>query len=142
MANQHGRSLKLYLEPGIASFLPLSDILLSTSRSMVELPISSEDPWSTYMQEVYSSRRAPQPLGTVVFEEIEEKARQKLKDHPSVLQWLSKGSKLVSLISRSRRLPVRLWKRRYQFNPSCKSTCLSEVWDYSSYASERDPSQP
>lgn len=34
------------------------------------------------MVEVYNSRRPPQPLGTVVFEEIEEKAREKLKDYP------------------------------------------------------------
>lgn len=34
------------------------------------------------MLEVYGSRRPPQPLGTVIFEEIEEKARQKLKDYP------------------------------------------------------------
>lgn len=38
------------------------------------------------MLEVYGSRRPPQPLGTVIFEEIEEKARQKLKDYPGVLQ--------------------------------------------------------
>ncbi|TFK40480.1 oxidoreductase [Crucibulum laeve] len=38
------------------------------------------NPWSSYMLQLYISRKAPQPLGTVVFEEIEEKARQKLKD--------------------------------------------------------------
>ena len=32
------------------------------------------------MVEVYHGRRGPQPLGTVVFEEIEAKAREKLKD--------------------------------------------------------------
>jgi len=32
------------------------------------------------MLQVYLGRRGPQPLGTVVFEEIEEKAREKLKD--------------------------------------------------------------
>ena len=32
------------------------------------------------MVQVYYGRRGPQPLGTVVFEEIEEKARKKLKD--------------------------------------------------------------
>lgn len=34
------------------------------------------------MLEVYfGRRRGPQPLGTVVFEEIEAKAREKLKDY-------------------------------------------------------------
>ena len=33
------------------------------------------------MLEVYFNRRGPQPLGTVVFEEIEVKAREKLKDY-------------------------------------------------------------
>jgi hypothetical protein len=32
------------------------------------------------MMEIYHGRRGPQPLGTVVFEEIEAKAREKLKD--------------------------------------------------------------
>jgi len=50
---------------------------------MVERP---ENLWSTYMLELYTSRRPPQPLGTVVFEEIEEKAREKLKDYPGMLQ--------------------------------------------------------
>ncbi|KAF9003955.1 oxidoreductase [Cyathus striatus] len=40
-----------------------------------------ENPWRTYMAQVYTSRKGPEPLGTVVFEEIEEKARQKLKDY-------------------------------------------------------------
>ncbi|KAF8964275.1 oxidoreductase [Flammula alnicola] len=39
------------------------------------------NPWSSYMLDLYSSRAAPQPLGTVVFEEIEAKAREKLKDY-------------------------------------------------------------
>lgn len=38
--------------------------------------------WSSYMLGIYLSRKAPQPLGTVVFEEIEEKAKEKLKDYP------------------------------------------------------------
>ncbi|KAF8073589.1 oxidoreductase [Lyophyllum atratum] len=38
--------------------------------------------WSSYMLGIYISRKAPQPLGTVVFEEIEEKAKEKLKDYP------------------------------------------------------------
>ena len=36
--------------------------------------------WSSYILEVNHGRRGPQPLGTVVFEEIEAKAREKLKD--------------------------------------------------------------
>ena len=33
------------------------------------------------MVEIYVGRRGPQPLGTVIYEEIEELAREKLKDH-------------------------------------------------------------
>jgi len=40
---------------------------------------SGGNPWSSFMLEVYRGRRGPQPLGTVVFEEIGEKAREKLK---------------------------------------------------------------
>ena len=32
------------------------------------------------MVQIYHGRRGPQPLGTVVFEEIEAKAREKLKE--------------------------------------------------------------
>ncbi|KAF9568745.1 oxidoreductase [Agrocybe pediades] len=39
------------------------------------------NPWSSYMQEIYRSRRGPQPLGTVVFDEIEAKAKETLKDY-------------------------------------------------------------
>lgn len=42
---------------------------------------SGENPWSSYILEVYLGRRGPQPLGTVVFEEIEAKAREKLKNY-------------------------------------------------------------
>lgn len=34
------------------------------------------------MVEIYSGRKAPSPLGTVVFSEIEEKARETLKKYP------------------------------------------------------------
>ncbi|KAG6818951.1 hypothetical protein H0H93_016913 [Arthromyces matolae] len=38
--------------------------------------------WSSYGTGIYISRQPPKPLGTVVFEEIEQKAREKLKDYP------------------------------------------------------------
>ncbi|KAJ7051809.1 oxidoreductase [Mycena amicta] len=38
--------------------------------------------WSGYMLSVYQGRQGPGVLGTVVFEEIEEKAKEKLKDYP------------------------------------------------------------
>jgi len=34
------------------------------------------------MPGIYRSRQGPQPLGTVVFEDIEAKAKEKLKDYP------------------------------------------------------------
>ncbi|KAF5315223.1 hypothetical protein D9619_007250 [Psilocybe cf. subviscida] len=39
------------------------------------------NPWSTYMLELYSSRKAPQPLGTVSFDQIEAMAKEKLKEY-------------------------------------------------------------
>ena len=48
---------------------------------MALIPGPANIQWSLYMAEIYSSRRGPQPLGTVIFEEIEEMAREKLKDH-------------------------------------------------------------
>jgi lactate 2-monooxygenase len=43
-------------------------------------PTIGGNPWSSYMVDIYRSRQAPQPLGTVIFEEIEAKAKEKLKD--------------------------------------------------------------
>jgi len=39
------------------------------------------NPWSSYMLDIYGGGHGPQPLGTVAFEEIEAKAREKLKDY-------------------------------------------------------------
>ncbi|THU82916.1 FMN-dependent alpha-hydroxy acid dehydrogenase [Dendrothele bispora CBS 962.96] len=38
--------------------------------------------WGKYMIQVYVGQKGPEPLGTVVFNEIEEKAKDKLKDYP------------------------------------------------------------
>ena len=46
-----------------------------------QIPESAKNPWRSYMTEIYLGRRGPQPLGTVINEEIEELAREKLKDH-------------------------------------------------------------
>jgi hypothetical protein len=45
-------------------------------------PSSNGNKWSQYMTEIYASRKKPQPLGTVVHDEIEIRARDKLKDYP------------------------------------------------------------
>ncbi|PPQ63602.1 hypothetical protein CVT24_004462 [Panaeolus cyanescens] len=42
--------------------------------------VDSTNPWGSYALQLYASRKAPQPLGTVLFEEIEAKAKEKLKD--------------------------------------------------------------
>jgi len=47
-------------------------------------PTAGGNPWSSYMLDLYRSRQAPQPLETVVFEEIEAKAKEKLKDYGGV----------------------------------------------------------
>ncbi|KAF7288985.1 Fmn dependent [Mycena indigotica] len=43
--------------------------------------------WSGYMLSVYAGRQGPGPLGTVVFEEIEAKAKEKLKDYPGAFMY-------------------------------------------------------
>lgn len=45
--------------------------------------------WGTYMREIYLNGKGPEPLGTVVFEEIEKKAIEKLKDLPGKISQLS-----------------------------------------------------
>ncbi|KAJ6584367.1 oxidoreductase [Mycena capillaripes] len=47
----------------------------------------TQSPWSGYMLGLYRSRKAPQPLGTVVFEEIEAKAKETLKDYPGAFMY-------------------------------------------------------
>ncbi|KAF5356689.1 hypothetical protein D9758_013753 [Tetrapyrgos nigripes] len=43
--------------------------------------------WGKYMLDIYIGQQGPQPLGTVVFEEIEEKAREKLKQWPGAFEY-------------------------------------------------------
>lgn len=50
-----------------------------SESSASKAPASTE--WGQYMTDIYKSRKPPSPLGTVVFAEIEEKAREVLKDH-------------------------------------------------------------
>lgn len=57
---------------------------------MAEIPSSLTQPngthppaWSTYMRECYASRNPP-PLGSVSVDEIEQAAREKLKEYPSM----------------------------------------------------------
>ncbi|KAJ7355646.1 oxidoreductase [Mycena albidolilacea] len=50
-------------------------------------PSDSFDPrthvWSSFIQSTYLTRQPPQPLGTILPDEIEAKAKEKLKDHPA-----------------------------------------------------------
>ncbi|KAJ6584361.1 oxidoreductase [Mycena capillaripes] len=48
---------------------------------------ATQSPWGGYMLSLYRSRKAPQPLGTVVFEEIEAKAKETLKDYPGAFMY-------------------------------------------------------
>ena len=50
-----------------------------------------EAKWGTYMPGIYFGRKAPYPLGTVLFDEIEEKARETLKNYPGTSQMLMLG---------------------------------------------------
>ena len=51
--------------------------------------------WESYMPSIYRSRQGPQPLGTVVFEEIEAKAEEKLKDYPGKYHRLRPKTKIA-----------------------------------------------
>ena len=75
------------------------------------------------MLQIYYSRRGPQPLGTVVFEEIEAKAHKKLKDQGSegafaVISLFFFLKKIESFILINRRFLVRWWKCWYKFHLS------------------------
>ncbi|KAJ7158350.1 oxidoreductase [Mycena crocata] len=48
---------------------------------------SARSPWSGYHLDIYRGKKGPQPLGTVVFEEIEAKAKEKLKDYPGAFMY-------------------------------------------------------
>ncbi|KAK7444335.1 hypothetical protein VKT23_015347 [Stygiomarasmius scandens] len=45
-------------------------------------PEAHQVPWGKYMISLYVGQKGPQPLGTVVFSEIEQKARKKLAAYP------------------------------------------------------------
>lgn len=51
---------------------------------MAKIDPKGSDLWSSYVSNIYASRQGPRPLGTVDFEEIKEKAREKLKDYPGM----------------------------------------------------------
>ncbi|KAJ7258761.1 oxidoreductase [Mycena haematopus] len=44
-------------------------------------------PWNGYMLNIYRGRKGVQPLGTVVFDEIEVKAKETLKDYPGAFMY-------------------------------------------------------
>ncbi|KAJ6455451.1 oxidoreductase [Mycena sanguinolenta] len=46
-----------------------------------------QSPWSGYMLNIYRGRKGVQPLGTVVFDEIEAKAKEALKDYPGAFMY-------------------------------------------------------
>jgi lactate 2-monooxygenase len=43
--------------------------------------------WATYMTDIYRSRKSPQPLGTVLFEEIEARAQDTLNRYHGKAQY-------------------------------------------------------
>lgn len=69
---------------GRGEFFPTQN--LSAERSFMSNQAGetkkSQSKWSSYTTEIYASRRPPQPLGTVVPEDIEKQAKEKLKDYP------------------------------------------------------------
>lgn len=65
--------------PSLSSGSVLEQSLMSEQASKL---VGTPNKWSAYAGEIYRSRKSPQPLGTVVFDEIEQQAREKLKDYP------------------------------------------------------------
>ncbi|KAJ7726536.1 oxidoreductase [Mycena metata] len=49
--------------------------------------LNVQSPWSSYSLGVYLGRKGTQPLGTVVFDEIEAKAKETLKDYPGAFMY-------------------------------------------------------
>lgn len=92
------------------------------------------NPWSSYMPDVYRGRIGPQPLGTVVFEEIEAKAKEKLKDHGGERSYTESCS---SLDDGARCLYVRWWKRWHQRDLSRQFEGFREVGDHPSDVGRR-----
>jgi hypothetical protein len=67
-----------------------------------------ENPWKAYMGELYFSRKPPQPLETVSYNDIEARAKEKLKDIPGEQQSpLRPKFALTDLSSLNRRLQLR-----------------------------------
>jgi hypothetical protein len=60
--------------------------IMSHLKPLLEL---NQVQWGKYMLDIYIGQQGPQPLGTVVFEEIEEKAREKLKQWPGAFYLIS-----------------------------------------------------
>jgi len=55
---------------------------MSELTPVLEAGTDGPQRWRSYMTKIYASRQPPAPLGTVNVQEIEEKAREVLKDHP------------------------------------------------------------
>lgn len=68
----------------------------------LDLPGAPNTHWSKYVQGIYISRQPPSPLGTVVFKEIEEKAKEKLKNYPGAFLYAG-GSAGTSATYRANR---------------------------------------
>ncbi|KAL1746235.1 FMN-dependent dehydrogenase [Schizophyllum fasciatum] len=68
---------------------PTINTLASTAGDPAS--ISKLAAWSEWMPDIYKSRQGPVALGTVRFSDIEEQARQKLKDVPEAF-WYAYGS--------------------------------------------------
>jgi len=52
---------------------------------------ASPYPWDQWIVSVFRGGKGPQPLGTVVFEEIEELAKEKMKDNPGLSTFFTRS---------------------------------------------------
>lgn len=89
--------------------------------------------WNQYMREVYWNRKGPEALGTVSIDDIEEKAKERLKDYPG---WTPELHPISPLLKRfaCRYIYVCGGKRRNGIYVSGQSKSLSEVQNHTPYA--------
>jgi hypothetical protein len=78
----------------VNGFLTVSTIILHLPdrlASIMTTDIQGPNKWATYLPDIYRSRNAPQPLTTVLFDEIEVRARDKLRPYPGKRQGCGPG---------------------------------------------------
>ncbi|CAK5284474.1 unnamed protein product [Mycena citricolor] len=88
--------------------------------------MSDKQPWATFTSSLYLHGKGPQALGTVSFEEIEQKAKEALKDYPGNCNLQARDS-IVTHDYACRSIYVRRRQRRNRLDLCRQSTRFREV---------------